>query len=62
MKREKPKPTFRELRALGGIATGYASDLASGKRTPSLALASRIERELGYPASAWTLASLESPS
>ncbi len=54
MKHRSDKPSYRELRDLG-IASGYASDLAAGKRLPSLSLAQRIEAVLGYPASAWRL-------
>lgn len=36
-----------------GVSLGYASDLANGRRLPSLPLAARIEEELGIPATAW---------
>lgn len=55
----EPDP-FAEPRALAGqlrdklkMSTGYASDLANGKRVPSLKLAATIEAQLGIPASAW---------
>ena len=54
MKQRTEKPTHRELKALG-VPSGYASELANGKKTPSLKLAQRIEAALGYPASAWRL-------
>ncbi len=51
---------FAEPKALAGrlrdelkLSTGYASDLANGKRVPSLKVASEIEAKLGIPASAW---------
>lgn len=47
------QPTARELREKLGLSKGYASDLISGKRRPSLELAFRIERELGVPVSRW---------
>ena len=37
-----------------GISEGHLSDLLRGRRTPSLALAIRIEQAYGIPASAWT--------
>lgn len=42
----------RRLIAIG-VSRPYASQLARGLRTPSLALAQRIERSLGIPASSW---------
>lgn len=47
------KPSAKDLRDKLGISKGYASDLATGKREPSLKLAIRIERELGFPVSCW---------
>ena len=58
MKPRTQKPTFAELRALG-VSKAYASELSAGKKTPSLALAQRIEGTLGYPSGAWRLASEE---
>lgn len=40
-----------------GVSESYASLLANGRRSPSLALALKIERELGIPVSQWTSAS-----
>jgi transcriptional regulator with XRE-family HTH domain len=48
-----PKALAAELRDRVGLSAAYASELAAGKRTPSLALAVKIERELQIPASAW---------
>jgi plasmid maintenance system antidote protein VapI len=36
-----------------GVSRSYASELLSGKRTPSLGLAVKIEREFGISPSAW---------
>ncbi len=36
-----------------GFAKSYASELAAGKKTPSLANASVLEAQLGIPASSW---------
>jgi len=36
-----------------GVSESYASLLANNKRAPSLALALRIESELGIPVSHW---------
>lgn len=54
MKQRTDRPTHRELRALG-ISSGFASELAAGKKLPSLPTAQRIEAATGYPASAWRL-------
>lgn len=48
------RPSHRDLRALG-LSQAYASELAAGKKIPSLATAQRIEGALGYPAGAWRL-------
>ena len=50
---ENPKALARDLREKVGLSAGYASDLSSGIRRPSLELAVRIEGHLGIPASAW---------
>jgi transcriptional regulator with XRE-family HTH domain len=55
MKRRTAKPTMHELRQLG-ISQSYASELAAGKKVPSLKLAQRIEHTTGYPAVLWALA------
>lgn len=57
-KRVEP-PTYAQLKAIG-LRQPHAWRLAHGKMRPSLEVAARIERELGYPASAW--APMESPS
>lgn len=54
MKPRTTRPTNRELTALG-ISAAHASDLANGKKLPSLMLAQRIEAATGYPANAWRL-------
>lgn len=50
---DRPAITAQALRERLNISKGYASDLASGKRTPSLPLAVRIEREFGVPVAHW---------
>lgn len=50
---ENPKALAKDLREKIGMSAGYASDLAAGKRQPSLDMAVKIERELGIPAAAW---------
>lgn len=42
----------RKLRSLG-LSKSYASELANGRRLPSLLLARRIETELGIPMNSW---------
>lgn len=41
------------LRDKLGLSVSYASELANGRRLPSLTLATRIEAEMGIPASTW---------
>lgn len=36
-----------------GLSKSYASELANGRRRPSLGLAARIETELNIPAATW---------
>lgn len=48
------KPTNAQLVALG-LSRSYASELVNGKKLPSWATASMIERELGFPMNAWHL-------
>lgn len=48
-----PKALAANLRDKLQVSSAYASELANGKRQPSLSLAVRIERELGIPAAAW---------
>ena len=38
-----------------GVSKPYSHQLLAGGKTPSLALAQRLERELGIPTSAWPL-------
>lgn len=54
MKIRTDKPTQAELIALG-ISQPYASELARGKKLPSLRVAQQVEGALGYPAGAWKL-------
>ncbi len=49
------KPSYQALLAVGGISQPYASELAAGKKIPSLTVAQRIEAATGYPAGAWRL-------
>jgi transcriptional regulator with XRE-family HTH domain len=51
---------FSDTKALGAqlrercqISPSYASELATGRRQPSLAMAVKIEQELGIPVAAW---------
>lgn len=37
-----------------GIGTSYLSLLKAGKRTPSMKVAARIQKEFGIPVDAWT--------
>ena len=46
------KPRVRDLIAIK-ISAGYASELLSGKKLPSIEMAKRIEAGTGYPATAW---------
>lgn len=48
-----PKEFSKALRDGMGLSASYASELVSGKRSPSLALAVRIEDRLGIPTSFW---------
>ena len=38
-----------------GVSKPYSHQLLAGGKTPSLALAQKLERELGIPTSAWPL-------
>lgn len=49
---ERPKQQAIAKRI--GVGPSYLSLLASGKRTPSMAVAAKIEKELGIPMEAWT--------
>lgn len=51
------KALAASLREKLHLSTGYASDLANRKRSPSLELAVKIERELGIAVAQWTLPS-----
>lgn len=51
------RPT--ELVAKLGMSRSYASELVKRKKTPSLEMAARIEREFGVPLSAWITASAD---
>jgi transcriptional regulator with XRE-family HTH domain len=46
------KPRVRDLIKIG-ISAGHASEMLSGKKSPSLEMARRIEVATGYPMSAW---------
>ncbi len=47
------QPTQREIAKRIGVNDSYLSLLASGKRTPSMAVAAKMQRELGIPVEAW---------
>lgn len=49
-----PNPVAQQLQEIG-VRSGYAYDLANGKRTPSLRMAREIEAQIGIPLSAWPL-------
>lgn len=42
-----------DLIARTGLSASFVSELLSGKRVPSLAVAERIEEAFGIPATAW---------
>ncbi len=52
--RTASKPTQAKLKTLG-LSQAYASELAAGKKTPSLRVAQMIEAATGYPAGAWQI-------
>ena len=52
MKRRKSKPTQAQLKAIG-ISQSFASEILRGKKLPSLTMAVRIQKELGYPVTSW---------
>ena len=54
MKRNPDPPTFRQLHDIG-ISLGHASELAAGKKMPSLGLAKKIEASLGWPVGNWPI-------
>lgn len=51
---KEPKEFAKLLSSKVKLSGGYASDLASGKRKPSLAKAIEFERAYGIPCSFWT--------
>ena len=46
------KPRVTDLIRIG-ISSGHASEILSGKKTPSLAMAKRIAAATGWPVDAW---------
>jgi transcriptional regulator with XRE-family HTH domain len=48
------KPRQADVAKRLGVGASYLSLLASGKRTPSMTMAAKIQRELGIPVEAWT--------
>lgn len=48
------RPKQEAIAKLIGVGPSYLSLLASGKRTPSMAVAAKIQKELGIPVEAWT--------
>jgi transcriptional regulator with XRE-family HTH domain len=48
------RPKQQDIAKRIGVGASYLSLLASGKRTPSMAVAARIQKELGIPVEAWT--------
>ncbi len=47
------QPTQAAIAKRVGVSEPYLSLLAAGKRTPSMAVAGKIEAELGIPVGAW---------
>jgi transcriptional regulator with XRE-family HTH domain len=48
------RPLQRDIAKRLGIGTSYLSLLAAGKRTPSMAVAAKLQKELGIEVEAWT--------
>lgn len=48
------RPKQKDVAKRLGIDPAHLSLLASGKRIPSMALAGKIQKELGIPVEAWT--------
>lgn len=48
------RPNREQIARRLGIGTSYLSLLEAGKRTPSMKVAAKMEKELGIPVSAWT--------
>ncbi len=48
------RPTQTDIAKRLGVGSSYLSLLAAGKRTPSMAVAAKIQKELGIPVEAWT--------
>jgi len=48
------RPSQKEIAKRLKLSPSYFSLLVSGKRTPSMAVAGRIQKELGIPVEAWT--------
>jgi len=48
------KPRQQDIAKRIGVGASYLSLLASGKRTPSIAVAAKIQKELGIPVEAWS--------
>lgn len=49
-------PTQKDIAKRLKIGQSYLSLLIAGKRTPSMALAGKIEREIGIPVGSWAKA------
>lgn len=48
------RPNQKDVAKRLGVSESFLSLLAAGKRTPSMAVAGRIQKELGIPVEAWT--------
>jgi len=48
------RPRQRDIAKQIGVSEAFLSLMASGKRLPSMAVAARIQKELGIPVEAWT--------
>ena len=55
-----PKNLASDLRDKLGLSNSYASEIANGRRAPSLRLAVDIEQKLGIPPRHWLSGSLNS--
>ena len=48
------RPNQKDIAKQLGVSEAFLSMLASGRRLPSMSVASRIQKELGIPVEAWT--------
>lgn len=48
------QPKRKDIAKQIGVSESFLSLLATGRRLPSMAVAARIQKELGIPVEAWT--------